>query len=231
LGKAFVVSDLHLFSARADFLRGAEAIEKGLKNADYCVLNGDIFDFEWSLFDDAQKTAKAALRWLDELASQFPKKEIHYVMGNHDAAPELAALLSDYKKENFFWHPAFFERGGVLFLHGDLPLEGKNLFERHIREIKSRPQSWAWLDKGYDAILALRIHLLVVRLLSIPYCLNRITESLARAGTSVKKYRSVCFGHTHRPFCNVAWKGVPFHNSGSAVRHSILLPLLIEDGN
>ena len=82
--RGIVVSDLHLFAHRSHGDACFQSLRAELESVDLLVLNGDIFDFRWSTLRGHDTTADAAAIWLQNLAADFPRCEIHYVLGNHD---------------------------------------------------------------------------------------------------------------------------------------------------
>ena len=59
-----VISDLHLLSNRTTLHRHIKEVEAELSNVDLFVLNGDIFDFEWSRHNGPEASIAAAIEWI-----------------------------------------------------------------------------------------------------------------------------------------------------------------------
>jgi hypothetical protein len=63
--RGLVVSDLHLFARRSRGMTCFESLRGELESVDVLVLNGDIFDFRWSVLPDHQATQA----WLSDITS------------------------------------------------------------------------------------------------------------------------------------------------------------------
>ena len=85
------------------------------------VLGGDVFDFRWSTLDSTDATAKAAIRWLDDLVGSHSKCDFHFVLGNHDCNRRFVSALESYARTrpNLTAHPYYLRLGRNIFLHGD----------------------------------------------------------------------------------------------------------------
>jgi UDP-2,3-diacylglucosamine hydrolase len=101
-----VLSDLHLFARRLVGQDCINSLRAELAAAGVLVLNGDIFDFRWSSVRNFEASVAAALDWLRDLPNDFPRCQIHYVLGIHDRLtrfrerlPALAASLP-----RLHWH-------------------------------------------------------------------------------------------------------------------------------
>jgi len=92
-------SDLHLFCRRSQGEAHIDTIFDAARNADSFVLNGDIFDFRWSVFPTRSETIDRALAWLDELTTVNPDCQFHYVLGNHDTVHEFVDALDAFAKD------------------------------------------------------------------------------------------------------------------------------------
>jgi UDP-2,3-diacylglucosamine hydrolase len=82
--KGAFVSDLHLFSQRSIGQKHWEELHATLRNVNFLVLGGDIFDFRWSHFADPRSTTEAAEEWLSSLLSKHSHLRVAYVLGNHE---------------------------------------------------------------------------------------------------------------------------------------------------
>ena len=160
MSDGYVISDLHLFTRRtvADAYR--DDMHAAAARADFFVLNGDIFDFRWTTLPDIDETVAAALAWLGDFASRFPRCRFFYVLGNHDGIQPLADRLGDLAAAtpNLEWSPSHVRVGRALFLHGDLPLHngGTQPFTR-LLPATDKKKGRAW-NLGYHAFVALRLH-------------------------------------------------------------------------
>lgn len=214
----YVLSDLHLFADRSSFDLYSEQIVEISHQADFIVLNGDIFDYRWSRFLTTAETTKAALNWLDQLTSRNAKCQIYYVMGNHDGLASFAkALESGFKRENFHWSPTHFRIGTALFLHGDLPLAGKNPFERPL--IHDEPPRNERMNKLYTQAVRMKLH-------RVADVVNHKRKSVKAIYKSLQLFphkdsegvKDIYFGHTHVSFEDCLYMGYVFHNTGGAIK-------------
>lgn len=199
-----------------------DAIYKAAGEADFFVLNGDVFDFRWTTLASAEQTARVAVEWIETLARSAPSCRFFYIMGNHDGLEFFASHLSATtdKIENFEWHPSHLRIGSSLFLHGDLPLSvgRSDAFERTLRPIERK--------KGkipnilYRLLIASRIHRLTAHFHSAGRCAKRLHRAMAEDTTGLAEGISdVYFGHIHHSFTDFKYNDVTFHNTGSAIRH------------
>src|SRR5690606_38110161 len=119
-----VVSDLHLFAERSKGRGHTSQIIEAARRSELLVLNGDIFDFDWSTLGSIERTADAAEKWIRALVSACPDCEILYLLGNHDGVRAWAERLDHLADDlpAFRWSPAYCRRGNTLFTHGDLLL-------------------------------------------------------------------------------------------------------------
>src|SRR5262245_59105033 len=79
-----VISDLHLLARRSRGLALFESLRTRLCDAEILVLNGDTFDFRWSIITDPGASLGAAFEWLRRVAGELPRCRLHLVLGNHD---------------------------------------------------------------------------------------------------------------------------------------------------
>lgn len=215
--KGFVLSDLHLFADRSNAEFYAEQIVEISHQADFIVLNGDIFDFKWSRFPSTADTIKGALNWLDQLVSRNQSCTIHYVMGNHDGLISFGEALKGFTKPNFQWHPTHVRIGSALFVHGDLPLAGKNPFVRELIEDERAP---------HNRMHALYTHAVRFRLHRAADMLYYKTRSVKLLYTALQRFphadldgvTDIYFGHTHVCFEGFKYREYTFHNTGGAIR-------------
>lgn len=213
--KGYVLSDLHLFARRSNAALYQERIENSAAAADFLVLNGDIFDFKWSRLPSERETLEAAADWLARLSGHNPACEIFYVMGNHDALAPLAEKIESLSLPNLRWSPTHFIINSSLFLHGDLPLEGKNPFSRALMDFPK--------IKGpvpnilYDALTASRAHRGAELFTRKSFLAPRLHRAL-QGREEMEGVRHVYFGHTHLAFENFRYGGYVFHNTGAAIK-------------
>ena len=231
----YVVSDLHLFAPWSMAPAHMGLLRRAAGEADFFVLNGDIFDFRWTLLRTASATAAAAVAWLGELAEAFPRCRFYYIMGNHDGvkplARELAALAAE--TQNLEWRPSYLRLGTALFLHGDLPLRRwrrAGPFDRPLSEgFRRKPRA---LLKCYDWACHMRVHRCGSLLHRRRRCAKRILRSLRDGPEELAgEVTDIYFGHSHVAFSGYRYGGLTFHNTGSVVRGSRwrLLPVRVRD--
>lgn len=79
--QGLVISDLHCFSRRSRAVELLAEMQELLASAEILVLNGDVFDFRWSVLPDMRSTIEGSLEWLDNLIEKRSGKPIHYLLG------------------------------------------------------------------------------------------------------------------------------------------------------
>lgn len=220
MAELITFSDLHLFTGRCD--EGSlSGIKHAVSDAQYCVLNGDIFDFKWSYFPSVKETIIHAVKWLEDLCDFAPGCNFHYVLGNHDCLADFTEMLDGISRENFSWHATHFRHEDMLFLHGDLPLSGAHPFKRKL--VESERHMPPFMDKIYQAIIEMHLHKVINFIFTPGLCSRRIYRAIARHESSMLDgVRHIYFGHTHNGFENFHYKGIYFHNTGSAVKYTKL---------
>jgi UDP-2,3-diacylglucosamine hydrolase len=221
LKKGFVISDLHLFTHRTMAEVYMDEIRHAASQADFFVLNGDIFDFRWTNLASMEHTAHAAIDWLETFCTDFPHCRLFYIMGNHDGLKFFADCLGDLadRQENFRWHASHFRLGNSLFLHGDLPLtiRKKDPFQRTLLPIR-RTKGRA-MNLGYHIVITTRIHRYITWIHGPRWCARRILKSLEYYHPELAAgIEHIYYGHIHKTFSNLRYRGVTFHNTGSAIQ-------------
>jgi len=222
LRDGYVISDLHLFSDRSTAAQQIGRIRRTARGADFLVLNGDIFDFEWSTMGPPDAAAEMAVDLLASLVAGSDGCQVFYVLGNHDRFRFFATHLDTLAREHatFHWHPTHVRLGRCLFLHGDL------MFDRRCEDPfggdmadNTRTRSQA-MHLGYRALIATRVHRFAKPFYRPRRCARRILGCLRRSHPTLREgLTDVYFGHTHRGFANFHYEGITFHNSGCAIRH------------
>jgi len=188
--------------------------------ADFFVFNGDIFDFKWSTLESSEATARAAIEWLRQLASDFPHCQFFHVLGNHDSHACLLDPLTELadRFDNFSWHPSYCRMGTSLFVHGDLIFDGQgdSPFERtHFRT--DEPQH-SLLGTSYHIAIGMGAHSFNSVIFSKKACAKRLLKVLQkREYVEMDGVEDIYIGHTHASFSDFRYRGFTFHNSGSAV--------------
>lgn len=220
-----VVSDLHIFCTRSNWEKNLRAIEEAIHNSDIFVLNGDTFDFRWAIKYPKELAYEKAIRFLKELTQKNPNCHIHLNLGNHDHHREFCRLLEELEKEvpNFSWHPYYLRVGNIVFLHGDVTtrkMKHSQLEKYRIRcEVKS-PKKTLLLNNLYDMAIEMKTHIVLSRLY---FRHRRTAKKLLWYLNDVdlgpdSGITDVYFGHTHVPLRNFRYKGITFHNTGTAYK-------------
>jgi UDP-2,3-diacylglucosamine hydrolase len=228
--QGYVVSDLHYLAQRSAAEKHMHRLHEAAEQADFFVLNGDIFDFEWSILGDPGQSLRIAADWLAELAKHFPACRFYYVMGNHDNNSDFVPLLDhlDSTVDNFHWHPSHVRIGDCLFLHGDLAIDNglRDPLHRPVqpaRRLRNRAETMA-----YTMLCGARVHRLLIQMHGPRYCAKRIHQSLHHHHPDLARgLTDVYFGHSHKPFQDFQYRDLRFHNSGSAIRglRHLVLPV------
>ena len=216
----YVISDLHMFARWSGPGKYLQQMHEAAAGADFFVLNGDIFDFRWSVLPGVEATIDAAVDWLGEFAAAHPECIVYYILGNHDGFAGLARRVAELsgETENFEWRPAYLRMGGVLFTHGDLFWrDGRNPFERRIPAAARRiPPLIGWV---YHVIHSVQATRLVHAMWPARRCARHVVKSLTGAEKELTRgITDVYLGHTHLAVSDFAYHGIAFHNTGSGIR-------------
>lgn len=220
-----VVSDLHIFCSRSNWETKLYAVEEAIQSSDIFVFNGDTFDFHWAKGKSNEQVFQKAVDFLKALAEKYPQCHIHLNLGNHDHRREFCQLLSQLEKElpNFSWHPYYLKVGKIVFLHGDASIRkmshGQLTKYRNRWERKPLRKN-ALVNQIYDVAIRMRTHVAVSHIYfrrrrtarNLLWYLNKL-ELGTESGIS-----EVYFGHTHVPLRNFRYKGITFHNTGTAYK-------------
>lgn len=229
--QGLVISDLHLFSRRSRAEGLLAEMEEQIASAEELVLNGDVFDFRWSVLPDMRTTTDAALEWLNTLIEKRSGKPIHYLLGNHDCVTCFTEKLSDFAeaRPSLQCHPSFLRIGNNLFLHGDcanhrMDSEGHRRFRDAWSKDKQRGAIGRLFYDAADAVGASgKVHDLWFPLHDT---VRRVAHYLDHILPDWREEIGHCyFGHTHLPFTGHRHDGVMFHNTGSAIREMEFMPL------
>ncbi|MCP3929668.1 MAG: hypothetical protein GY705_11265 [Bacteroidetes bacterium] len=216
--KGFVISDLHIFSKRSYAEDILNSMHEQIKNADFLVLNGDIFDFAWTILDSIDQTIHEAVNWLSNLTIQYPDCCIYYILGNHDSLEPFAKLLKNMTRQikNITICDTHLVLGKHLFIHGDLPLALKNPWVRKLQ--KTIPKKTYFFHLCYEYAVKCNFHKLVYSYFSPKYCANRLCKILQKYPKDfLGTIEHIYFGHTHLPFHEYFHKNYFFHNTGASI--------------
>lgn len=230
--RGIVLSDLHLLSWRS---RGHEYIaelEGDFREAEVLVLNGDIFDFEWTHFAAIDEAIGEAYRWFGRLTETYPHLRIHYLFGNHDYVHPFVAGVKEWaaERERFSVHDEVLRIGDCLFLHGDCTNWRttadalRRTRERTARPARRSDRAARILQFLDDIGLVEVIHYLVF------WTPGTVAKRLLfylrdRDPALLDGVKHIYFGHTHLPFRDYMHGGFCFHNTGSAVGKMEFHPL------
>ena len=215
-------SDLHLFSRRSTAESHLSTLVDAALTSEEFVFGGDIFDFRWSCYRDAETTADAAIDWLGRFLKQTGDCRIRFVFGNHDDHPLLHTRMEQLQSQEsrFSFDRFYYRRGDTLFLHGDvadrtmtatLLEEQRNRFEHGTRSPLQH--------KVYDLAVKAQLHRIAPpAVYPKKRVARRILSYLNHIGQGPETgLMHVCFGHTHRPVDHYQIDGVTFHNCGAPI--------------
>lgn len=221
MSKTCVVSDLHLFCKRSEAHLHADAFEEAVSESDRCVLNGDIIDFRWSVFESEERTVREAIAWLKGLVSRHPHCQFHYVFGNHDSVrsfiDKVEALAA--RTPNLSCHHDLLRLNSTVFLHGDVA-------DRKVTQAEFQAARRVWhfdrkrgrlVNRVYDVAFWLGAHRAVPR---IVFPRRAVAERLVHYLEDVGHGRDsgvtdVYYGHTHVAVRGYFYDGMYFHNGGA----------------
>lgn len=220
---AYFVSDLHLFSRRSTGEEVLPELKRKVRQAHTVVLGGDIFDFKWSTHGSHEATCVRACDWINDLLSENPQCEFHYILGNHDSNPMFVRHLSRFadQHELFHWHRYFARLDHCLFLHGDVAdgsLDHAVLDSRRAK-LERKQRTFRGWHFAYDMAIHARLHRLVVLSIRELVVLQRVNAYADKIGHGRDDgVTDVYFGHTHMDLDGVEHQGLRFHNGGAAIR-------------
>ena len=221
----YVVSDLHMFSKRSQWADHLEAIYRAAERADVFILNGDTFDFRWTVLPSIGQTVEAAIDWLRELVLRFPKCHFHFILGNHDHLQLFIEELSQFAAvtDNLSWHPYYLKIGDRVFLHGDVTNR-----KMHADDLDQWRDEWRYDEKTrppvlhhlYDVALHFNLHRGAQRMrYPKKRVARRVIAYLEDVGLgAVNGTRHVYFGHTHAAMSGFRYRNLVFHNAGSPMK-------------
>ena len=215
------MSDLHLLSNRSTAHHYLESFHMAAWEKDVFVLNGDIFDFQWSTHGGFHDSIEVAREWLTDLITPHPSTTFIVLLGNHDSLPDYRLLLDDLADQhaNFFWKDDFIRLGNSIFLHGDAfhaeTREDLQAYRHHFnQQLRKHPV------KHYGYWLAARAGILrlVASTVSKRRCARHLLRYLGHeAPTDMEQVTDIFFGHVHAPFYDFKFRGRSFHNTGAAL--------------
>lgn len=209
-------------------------IKRHLERVDTLVLNGDTFDFRWSMYPSQKDSIRSALQWLERLAVQFEGRKVHYVFGNRDGLgafrPRIDEFASRSRVVNL--HDGSVRLGHSLFLHGDcaIPQMTEARLDAY-RETWRNDRPYGPVNSGLCAIAASTGVGKLLNQFSYPRqaTVRRVARYLDEMSPGWRGGTIDCFfGHTHMPFRNHVEGDIRYHNTGSAIRGMGFQPLFFE---
>jgi len=216
-----VISDLHLLSNRTTLHRHIKEVEAELSNVDLFVLNGDIFDFEWSRHNGPEASIAAAIEWIEEFTHRHPHCRFIVMQGNHDCTPAYGRALDELtlRLDNVEWHELHWRIGRRLFLHGDVyhgetPEQLKTFRALRHMQLQRHPV----MHGIYFAALKAGLSRLILANVSRSKCAGSIERYIDNVfGPDQAGIDEVFFGHVHTPFTHFKHNEITYHNTGAAV--------------
>ncbi len=234
MAKGIVLSDSHLFASRSDAFERFETVYPLLRESNLCVLNGDTFDFRWTILSSLEETVERAHLWLKELLAAYPEITFVFIAGNHDAhplfMPKLDSLTSDFKNLRAIKYHLLLE--DKLFLHGDTI----HATDRTLPALDAYRQRFAYKDKQSPAFHLLFKTLIALRGPNVATALQNVDKNCEKISDYIdlhlkertEQIKSVFYGHTHNPFQQHKCRGRLFTNTGSMIRNLDFLALPFE---
>jgi predicted phosphodiesterase len=234
LRQGLVISDLHLFSPRSNAEAQLRRIKRHLERIDTLVLNGDTFDFRWSMYPSERASIRAALVWLERLAVQFDGRKVHYIFGNRDRIRSFRPLIEEFAARSrvVTLHDSSVRLGHSLFVQGDcsIPLMNEAKLEAY-RDIWRKDRPYGPVNSGLCAIAASTGMGKLLHQYYFPRqaTVRRVSHFMDEVSPGWRRGTVDCFfGHTHMPFRNHVAEGIRFHNTGSAIRGMGFQPMFFE---
>jgi 3',5'-cyclic AMP phosphodiesterase CpdA len=205
-----VVSDLHLFGRTTHCSCDVqEDLNRAFDSADLIVLNGDIFDITFPILT-TEHSMKAAIDWIRKLLERHQRKDIHFVLGNHEAVQPFIHTMLElehwYAQQNgrprFHFHEHFYQPNAkTLFLHGDEHV-GRKHQKRHNYRPRAAQATWGEqiLNKNGEGLAQYLVDKWHHPDRMGRKLLKSIEEMLDASGHDRDQLENVFMGHTHFPF-------------------------------
>jgi UDP-2,3-diacylglucosamine pyrophosphatase LpxH len=221
IARGHTVSDLHLLTNRSSAHRFMPRMHCAASDAELFVLNGDIFDFRWSVFRRLSPSLEYVEDWISALVSRHRNCQFVFITGNHDSLPVYKDLLARMSRryDNLAWEPDYLRIGKKVFLHGDVR-------ESHTPETLAAyrarwhkpPHRKRWTHTAYLILTWSRIPRLINELVPTQRLATAVTKYLqAELGPDFDGVQDVYCGHTHRPVTDYRWGPLRFHNTGATI--------------
>lgn len=214
------ISDLHLLTNRSSAAKMMPSLHHAASEAGLFVLNGDIFDFQWSCYPDLEQSLQYVEDWIGDLVERHPRCQFVFITGNHDSLPAYEELLEDLSGRygNLAWDPFYLKVAEKVFLHGDVHNSPTPETLAAYRSRWHGPPHRPWAHKAYFVFAWLRIPRLIHELTPAhrPVA-DVITYLKAELGPRFCDVQDVYYGHTHKPHSNFLCQGLRFHNTGATL--------------
>lgn len=220
--KGITVSDLHLFTSRTLISEFLPTMHSLTTDANLCVLNGDIFDFKWSVLGTFETSISTAVEWLESLAVDIPGCQFVIIQGNHDCHTSYSEALSEVCRSlnNLHWFEHHFLLGNKIFLHGDVGTgvaSESSVMRRRARHSHRYAHSkihriayWTASRSGIAGRLP--------RFLPWRRQVRQVDKMLrAELGRRFDPITDVYLGHTHVAFEDFHFGGRNYHNCGAPI--------------
>jgi len=220
IAKGHTVSDLHLLTSRSSAHRLLPRMHCAAADAGLFVLNGDIFDFRWSVFHRLSPSLEYAEDWISDFVSRHPQCQFVFITGNHDSIPAYKDLLTELSQRypNMAWEPHYLKLGRKVFLHGDVRESHTAEELAAYRARWHKPPQKRWAHVAYFLFTWSRIPRLLHELVPTQRLATGVTKYLqAELGPAFDEITDVYCGHTHRPVTDYRWGGLRFHNTGATI--------------
>lgn len=221
IARGHTVSDLHLLTNRSSAHRLMPRLHCAASDAGLFVLNGDIFDFRWSVFRRLSPSLEYAEDWISDLVCRHPHCQFVFITGNHDSLPAYKDLLTELsdRYDNLAWESHYLRLGKKVFLHGDVR---ESHTPERLAAYRARwhkpPHAKHWAHAAYFVFTWSRLPRLMHELVPTQRLANGVTKYLrAELGPAFEEVRDIYCGHTHRPVSDYCWGPLRFHNTGAAV--------------
>lgn len=214
------VSDLHLLTNRSSAGWMMPSLHHAASEAGLFVLNGDIFDFQWSMYPDIGESLRFVQDWIRNLVCRHSQCQFVFIMGNHDSLPAYGRLLDAMSDRytNLVWDPFYLKVGEKAFLHGDVHNSPTTETLVAYRERWHGPPRQRWIHTVYLVSSWLRIPRLIHELMPKHAPIDDVITYLkTELGPRFDEVQDVYYGHTHKPHSNFIRNGLRFHNTGATL--------------
>jgi len=198
-----IVSDWHLGFPGTQVKKINLFLDELLENKpfDKLILNGDIFDLNWQLFNKIIDTHQEIIKKIVKINQRGTK--IIYILGNHDPLTanqknHLYSVFNKFGLNDINILPAYqlnLNNSAFLVNHG-------HMFDTYTTEHKLASD---WSDIGYritiafDNFLGIALTEIFTRFVRRYTKWSKIYEGRCRRYLQKRKYQGLILGHTHEP--------------------------------